>query len=152
MIRTLLIEDELQSREFIKQLAKDKAPFIDIVGEAASVDDAVRLIKELRPQLAIVDIQLQGRSAFDIFKEIPDFDFQLVFTTTFEHFAIPAIKLSAIDYILKPISHSEFKSAMDKVAKKAEGTLNPAEGKTDTKESIPGNDKLIIRDFKEIYV
>lgn len=152
MIRTILIEDELQSRDFIKQLVKDKAPFIEIIAETGSVDGAIKLINEKRPQLALVDIQLQGRSAFDIFKEIKDIDFQLVFITTFEHFAIPAIKLSAVDYILKPISPAEFKTAMDKVARRAEGTLDKAgEGATPRK-NISGSDKLIISDFKDIHV
>eukprot|EP01035_Chromulina_nebulosa_P059780 gene59780-81790_t len=63
-------KDEPQSREFIKSLISDTAPFIDLVGETGHVDEAVQLIGETQPGLVIMDIQLYGRSAFDVFKAI----------------------------------------------------------------------------------
>lgn len=149
MIRTLLIEDEPQSREMIKSMIRDTSPFIDVVDETGYVEEAVALIKKHQPRLVILDIQLYGRSAFDIFKEITDFDFNIVFITAFEHFAIPAIRLSAVDYILKPVSHIEFGAAMEKVRKK-EGlsgqTNNPY------KEPAAKINKVVLNDHKEIYL
>ncbi len=152
MIKTLLIEDEPQSREFIKSLISDTAPFIDLVGETGHVDEAVQLIGETQPGLVIMDIQLYGRSAFDIFKAIGNFDFQVVFITAFEHFAIPAIRLSAVDYILKPISPLEFKEAMQKVQRNA-GMEVGTQPVTTVKlpQGIRSN-KLVISDYKEIHI
>lgn len=151
MIKTLLIEDEPQSRNYIKKLAQDTAPFVDIVGETDNVDEAIALIKKMQPGLVILDIQLYGRSAFDIFKEIGNYDFQLVFITAFEHFALPAIKLSAVDYLLKPMSPIEFKAAMEKVYNRVkvhdEHTPHNA-----YKENEQSSNKLIISDYKEINV
>jgi two-component system, LytTR family, response regulator len=101
--------------------------------------------------LVIVDIQLYGRSALDIFKEIGDFDFQLVFITAFEHFAIPAIKLSAVDYLLKPISPAEFKEAMQKVQQRAGVQAVSSPART-LKEPADKSEKLIISDHEEMYV
>lgn len=151
MIKTLLVEDETQSRDFIKKLIADTAPFIEVVGETGSVDEAIQLIRETQPQLVILDIQLYGRSAFDIFKEIGEFDFQLLFITAFEHFAIPAIKLSAVDYLLKPLSPAEFKIAMDKVYSRANLYSSSATVALQ-KENLQINDKLLISDYKEIYL
>jgi two-component system, LytTR family, response regulator len=153
MIKTLLIEDEPQNRDYIKKLLKDTAPFIQLVGETGQVDEAIALIKQTQPQLVIVDIQLYGRSAFDIFKEIGEFSFQIVFITAFEHFAIPAIKLSAVDYLLKPISPAEFKEAMQKVQYRV-GLQKPAPytAAKYQKEFAGNGEKLIISDQKELYV
>lgn len=152
MIKTLLIEDEPQSREFIKSLISDTAPFVDLVGETGHVDEAVQLINQTKPGLVIMDIQLYGRSAFDIFKAIGDFDFQVVFITAFEHFAIPAIKLAAVDYILKPISPVEFKEAMQKVQRNmgTEAVALPANVQKPL--SDLRNNKLIISDYKEMHI
>lgn len=152
MIKTLLIEDELQSREFIKSLINDTAPFIELVGETGHVDEAVELINQTKPGLVIMDIQLYGRSAFDIFKAIGDFDFQVVFITAFEHFAIPAIKLAAVDYILKPISPLEFKEAMLKVQRNADIEVPaPAAFIQKPLTSVRSN-KLVISDYKEMHI
>lgn len=133
-------------------MISDTAPFIDLVGETGHVDEAVELINQTKPGLVIMDIQLYGRSAFDIFKSIGEVDFQVVFITAFEHFAIPAIKLSAVDYILKPISPLEFKEAMQKVQRNAGiEVVAPTAAVQKPSTSVRSN-KLVISDYKEMHI
>lgn len=133
-------------------MISDTAPFIDLVGETGHVDEAVQLINQTKPGLVIMDIQLYGRSAFDIFKVIGNFEFQVVFITAFEHFAIPAIKLSAVDYILKPISPLEFKEAMLKVQRNAGvEVVIPSAVIQKPLTGIRSN-KLVISDYKEMHI
>lgn len=146
-----MIEDEEQSRQFIKSMLQDHAPYIALEGETGEVDEAIRLIEELKPELLITDIQLHGRSAFEIFGETGNLDFQLVFITAFEQFAITALRLSAIDYLLKPISPVEFKTAMEKVKQRYEERqllLHRSLGK----ELTLSKEKLIVSDYKDIYI
>lgn len=150
-IRTLLIEDEEKSRQFIRSMLQDHAPFISLEGEAGDVDGAVELINNMKPELVITDIQLYGRSAFDIFRKTGNQDFQLVFITAFEEFAISALRLSAVDYLLKPVSPMEFKAAMEKVRLRYE-QMQFLMGKHTSKELVPSKEKLIVSDYKEIYV
>jgi len=142
-MKTILIEDEANSRTYIRSLIKDTAPFLDLVAEAGHVDEAVHLIREHQPELVMTDIMLYGRSAFDIFKSLGHHSFRLIFITAFKDFAIPALRLSAVDYLLKPVSPLDFAVTMERLKRSAA---------RDGREMLPQKRRLFIHDQKEIHI
>ena len=76
---------------------------MQVIGEASSVDQAIELIKKEKPELVFMDIQLADGTGFDILHQVQGINFDLIFATAFDQYAIKAIKYSAIDYLLKPI-------------------------------------------------
>ena len=84
-------------------MLREHCPQINIVGEADSVKTGLNVIAEQNPGLVFLDIELQSETSFEILEKLPEINFELVFTTAFDHYALKAIKFCAIDYLLKPI-------------------------------------------------
>lgn len=121
MIRSVIVEDEMHSRETLKNLLSEFCTDVEVAGAADSVLNAVNLIREAKPDLVFLDIELQTGTGFDVLSRLSDVHFDVIFTTAFEHYAIRAIKFSSIDYLLKPIDVDELQQAVEKVrAKKNE--------------------------------
>lgn len=114
MIKTILIEDDYVSLLVLKKMLQDVADDIEIIGEAQSFVDAVNLLKNNKPDLVFLDIQLFGGDSFSLLEAIDDIDFDIIFVTSHEEHALKAIKLSAIDYIVKPIRKNELIYALEK--------------------------------------
>ena len=113
MINAILVDDETYIRNSVSD--KLNAYFnneIEVVGEAESVKEAVALIEEKKPDLLFLDVQLKDGTSFDILNKIEDKNFDIIFITGFDNHAIKAIKVGALDYILKPIDDGEFKTAV----------------------------------------
>ena len=117
MIKAVIIDDEKNAREAIKQIVEKHFPDISIIGDADDVKTGVKLILETSPGLAFLDIKLPDGSGFDILKQLQEIDFSTIFITAYNEHAIKAFKFSAIDYLLKPIDIEEFKEAVNKVKK-----------------------------------
>lgn len=117
MIKTLIVDDETSNRENLQQLLQVYAPDVQICALSENVDDALRDIILHRPQLVFLDIQLHGRSGFDLLKQLGDIDFEIIFVTAYDQYGIQAIKFAALDYLLKPIDIDELKQAVDKARK-----------------------------------
>ena len=112
MQRVILVEDEIRSREFLQAVLQEHCPYLEIVATAGNVDDAVQAIRSLRPDLIFLDIELQTGTGFDVLAQIADVQPAVIFTTAYDHYAIKAIKFSAVDYLLKPIDVDELKAAV----------------------------------------
>jgi two-component system LytT family response regulator len=112
MQRVVIVEDEIRSREFLKAVLLEHCPGIEIVGLAGNVEEAVNTVRTLRPDLVFLDIELQTGTGFDVLMQIADIKPAVIFTTAYDHYAIKAIKFSAVDYLLKPIDVDELKSAV----------------------------------------
>lgn len=113
-MKALIVEDEFHSRETLKGFLREYCPEVELLEEAAQVEDAVFKISSLRPELVFMDIELQTGTGFDVLQRVSHLDFHLIFTTAFEHYAIKAIKFSSIDYLLKPIDREELQAAVQK--------------------------------------
>ncbi|MGD1894332.1 MAG: LytR/AlgR family response regulator transcription factor [Cyclobacteriaceae bacterium] len=118
MLRAVIVEDELHSREALKNLVAEYCPEVVIQGAAASVDEGVELINSLQPDLLFLDIALNIGTGFDLLEKIQERTFDVIFTTAYEHYALRAIKFSAIDYLLKPVDVEELIAAVRKVVEK----------------------------------
>ncbi|MFY0672715.1 MAG: response regulator transcription factor [Bacteroidia bacterium] len=113
-LKTLIVEDELPARKALKFELRTHCPEVDVISETGKVQEAIDLIEENEPDLVLLDIQLSDGSGLDVLKRVKRSDFHVVFTTAFSEFAMTAIKLSALDYLLKPIDGEELKNAIEK--------------------------------------
>jgi len=120
MIRTVVIEDEGHSRRMLLEMLHEHCNQINVVAEADSVKTGLAAIAEQKPQLVFLDIELKSETSFEILEQLPQIDFELIFTTAFDHYALKAIKFCSIDYLLKPIDLNELKITVAK----AEEQLN----------------------------
>ena len=115
MLRGLLIEDEQHVREELQQLiSKNFANEVSIVGEATSVKEGVKAILTHQPDLVFLDVDLGDGSSFEILSMLPEINFEIIFVTGYDSHAIKAIKLGALDYLLKPIDEDELTEAISK--------------------------------------
>jgi len=112
-MKVLVIDDERLARQELKKLLK-KHQEIEIVGEAANADEAVLLIKEKKPDLIFLDIQMPGKTGFELLEELDEVPI-VIFVTAYDEYAIKAFKVNALDYLLKPVEPKLLSSAIDKV-------------------------------------
>jgi two-component system, LytTR family, response regulator len=113
MIRTIIIDDEVKSRETIREMLRIYCPTVEVVALAGDVKSGILAIRKHNPELVLLDIRMPDGSGFDLLKQLPSIDFKIIFITAFEEYAIKAFKFSAIDYVLKPIDPDELQSAIE---------------------------------------
>lgn len=116
-LRTLVIDDEANARSAIKNMVQQLNLPIEIIGEASDVAEGLKKIAALQPELLFLDIQMPGKSGIELMQELNSDNIQVIFITAHQGFAIQALKLSAIDYILKPIDPIDLKEAVEKAVK-----------------------------------
>src|SRR5688572_2568588 len=113
-IKSIIVDDEPKSRNNLRDLLKEYCPQIEIIGEASSVAETLKLTKQKQPDLLFLDIEMPGGSGFDLLKSISNPGFEVIFVTAFDKYGIQAVKFCAIDYILKPIDILELSRAVEK--------------------------------------
>lgn len=117
MIRSVIVDDELESRNTIFSILQSYCKNIEVVGQAANVAKAFQLIHEVSPDVVFLDIQMPDGTGFDLLEKIKTIDFQIIFITAYDQYALKAIKCSALDYILKPVDPKQLITAVDKISK-----------------------------------
>ncbi|MCC5924604.1 MAG: response regulator transcription factor [Crocinitomicaceae bacterium] len=115
--KVFIVEDELHIQRALIQLLQDEHPQLEIVGTAESKEKAIPLIQELQPDLLFLDVQLPDGTGFDIMNEVDLKKLKIIFITAYSEYAIKAIKLSAVDYLLKPFLPDELTEAIQKAEK-----------------------------------
>ena len=100
MLKTVIIDDDYVSRMILKELLEKFLNNIDLVGEAASVQEGVDLIEKTEPELVLLDISLPDGTGFDLLDKVKKVDFKIIFITAYSEYAIKAFKYSAFDYIV----------------------------------------------------
>lgn len=118
-LRALLIDDEPNNLDNLASLLREYCPELSVVGTAASAEAGKTLLRQLEPELVFLDIQMPGQSGFELLRELPSIDFELIFVTAYDQYAIQAIRFAAVDYLLKPVSPDELRQAVDRAARKA---------------------------------
>lgn len=118
MIKTIIVEDEIAGQELLKKNISDNFPDCKIETIVDHVDKAIKEIDNIKPDLVFLDINIKGGTGFDILKHFNGRDFEVIFVTAFNNFAIQAIKEEAVDYLLKPINTSEFVTGVSKAIEK----------------------------------
>lgn len=123
-ITAVIVEDEIRNREFLKKLVEEFCPEVKVVALASTVEEAVAAINLHQPGIVFLDIELHSGSGFDVLQGVSKKNFNVIFTTAYDHYAVKAIKFSAVDYLLKPVDMEELQAAVKKVAEKMETTDN----------------------------
>lgn len=119
MIKTIIVDDEINAREFLEKLLIRYFPDKFLVLEKCkNVDEALIAIEKYNPELVFLDIQMPKKSGFELIKEVKQINFEIIFTTAHSQFAIDAIKINALDYLLKPINYIDLLSAIKRFDKK----------------------------------
>lgn len=118
MISAIIVDDEPGNIDVLKKMVMNFCENVEISGTASSVDEAIPLIKEKKPDLVFLDIEMPGKNAFDLIDYLSPVDFEIIFVTAFEHYALKAFRYSAIDYLLKPVNISELREAVKKAGKR----------------------------------
>ena len=122
MIRAVIIDDIAEARGVLKKDIQTYCSNIEVIGEAEGVVSGAKLIKELKPDLVFLDIQMQDGSGFDLLAILSDTKFKLIFTTASDQYAVKAFKFSAVDYLLKPIDPDELMAATQRIDAQNEPT------------------------------
>lgn len=115
MITAIIIDDIVQARATLKEDLKAYCPDVKVIGEAEGVVSGVKLLKKQQADILFLDIQMQDGSGFDLLEILPEINYQVIFTTASDAFAIKAFRFSAVDYLLKPIDPDELMEAVKKV-------------------------------------
>ena len=113
----IIIDDEKRARVSLTLLVKEFYPSLEIVAECENLPQGVKAIRKLKPNLVFLDIEMPGHSGLELldFFDENEINFEIIFTTAYNEYAVKAFKFSAIDYLLKPISFDRFIRAVDKV-------------------------------------
>lgn len=115
MINALIVDDETKAVVVLRKLLAEHSPEVKILGEASRVDKAIELIQEHKPQLIFLDIEMPGKSGFDLLEKIAERNFHVIFVSAHSEFALKAFRFSVTDYLLKPVGIEELKQAVKKV-------------------------------------
>ena len=122
-LKTVIVDDESDAVDFIFSIIGEYCPGLEVCGKAYDVKEGVEVIRNMKPDLVFLDVEMPNGTGFDLLTYFPDKEFDVVFITAFNHYAIKAIKFSAVDYILKPININEFIEAVNKVMQKRSNSM-----------------------------
>ncbi|MEO6819455.1 MAG: LytTR family DNA-binding domain-containing protein [Ginsengibacter sp.] len=114
MIRTIIIEDEPVSQEMLTLMLKRHPADITIIDTCSNPSDGIESITKHQPDLVFLDIQMPKMNGFEMLKKISIINFEVIFTTAYDQYAINAIKVSALDYLLKPVDDEDLTIAIEK--------------------------------------
>ena len=140
MIRTVLIDDETDSIKILQKLLGSYCPQVEVVGTAEGVETATMLIHATRPDLVFLDIEMMQGNAFDLLNRLQPINFQVIFVTAFDNYAVRAFRYSAVDYLLKPLDINRLVAAVEKVSGKFE------------KENVLAQMKMLLENLGSISV
>lgn len=161
-IRTIIVEDEFLNRRLIKTLVAKIDPGFKVVGEAIDVEEGLVLLNTFKPDLVLLDIQMPGGSGFDLLRINGKCDFEVVFITGFDEYAVQAFEFNALDYILKPIDSEKLTRALERVRARIENSISNVDslrrviksynnkGSVITKIPVHYNNSVVLLDVEEL--
>lgn len=113
-LQAIIIDDERHSCDALKMLLDKCCPQIQVAAICNSANEALIKIKELKPNLIFLDIEMPHMNGFQMLEQLSTVDFEIIFTTSYDQYAIKAFKYSALDYLLKPVDREELEKAVQK--------------------------------------
>ena len=140
-MKAIIVDDERLARQEMRKLLQH-FPEIEIVGEAANVDDALDQIEKVKPEVLFLDIQMPEKTGFDLLDELVEVP-QVIFTTAYDEFALKAFEVNAIDYLLKPVTLDRLRDALSK--------LNKPKSEEEDKGKMFQNNQVFIRDGEKCW-
>ena len=118
MIRSIVIDDEQHCVRSLLSDLQQHCPVIEVVEACSSAKEGMMAIKKLNPDLVFLDVEMPWMNGFEMLELLGDINFSIIFTTAHDEFAAKAFRISAVDYLLKPIDANDLKAAVQKVEKK----------------------------------
>lgn len=138
-----MIDDEFLNRKLITIMVNKLNPVFDIQGEAENIREGFNLINKVKPDVVFLDIKMPDGSGFDMLKQFDVIDFEVVFITGFDQYALKAFEFNALDYVLKPIDMDKFKVTLDKVQMRVKQNISGFEGLQKIIQSYEFKDAII---------
>jgi len=123
MITAIIVDDEPYSCESLATLIERYCPDVKLLDICYSGADALKAIKEQAPTLLFLDIEMPGMNGFEMLQQLPSINFSIIFTTSYDQYAIKAIKFSALDYLLKPVDREDLQIAVQKAMQSEKQSL-----------------------------
>jgi two-component system LytT family response regulator len=123
MITATIVDDEPDCSESLVMLLERYCPEIRVLDICYSAETAIQSIKEHTPQILFLDIEMPFMNGFELLEKLGDINFELIFTTSYDQYAIKAIRFSALDYLLKPVDREELQKAVQKAAQRNQHPL-----------------------------
>ena len=115
MIKAVIIDDEVHCLDTLSLLLKEYCPDVQIMEQCRSANKGLEAIEKYKPDLVLLDIEMPSMNGFEMLEQFSEIPFAIIFTTSYDQYAIKAIRFSALDYLLKPIDPNELVSAIKKV-------------------------------------
>ena len=153
-MRTVLVDDDTVARENLKTMLSIYAPQVKVVAEADGVKAGLACIREAKPELVLLDVEMKDGTGFDLLSFYGQLDFKVIFVTGHDAYAIRAFKISAIDYVLKPVDPDDLVSAL----KKAQQTADRNEQQIKVTNLVQNNrenfsnQKIVLKDAETVYL
>jgi two-component system, LytTR family, response regulator len=144
-LKAIIVDDERLARAELQKLLKEH-PEVEIIAEASNVDEAIEKIEELNPDLIFLDIQMPGKTGFDLLEELEKAP-HVIFTTAYDEYALKAFEVNALDYLLKPIEPNRLAEAIQKLK-----TVEEKEEQLNNARSLLGEkDQVFVKDGEKCW-
>ena len=150
LLKAIIVDDEQHCVDTLAAMLEKKfAESVSLLGTYNNADDAKQAIETLAPDLVFLDVEMPRKTGVDMLCEIKQIDFEIIFTTAYEQYALRAIKMNALDYLLKPFGIEELQEAINKcIEKRKQAHNNGAEGLAvflqNLKTALPENKRITI--------
>lgn len=148
--KTILIDDERLAREELKSLLKDYHE-IEIIDEAKNGEEGIERIKELKPDLIFLDINMPGMNGFEMIKHLEEIP-RVIFITAYDEYALKAFEVNALDYILKPVDPERMREAIQKLSSGEDDFVSSQQALTSRKDRVLSvKDRVFIKDGEKCW-
>ncbi|HEX6334072.1 MAG TPA: response regulator [Flavisolibacter sp.] len=143
-MRAILIDDERLARAELRKLLQE-FPEIEVVDEASNAEEGLQKIESHNPDLIFLDIQMPGKTGFDLLSEL-DHAPQVIFTTAYDEYALKAFEVNALDYLLKPVEPRRLADAVEKLKRSTQG------GSAEKVNGSPGENTSLLSENDQVFV
>src|SRR6478735_11256360 len=148
-MRAIIIDDERLARTELRKLLQD-FPEVEVVDEAANADEAINKIDTLQPDLVFLDIQMPGKTGFDMLAELERAP-HVIFTTAYDEYALKAFEVNALDYLLKPVEPKRLADAIQKLHLQEEREQGPMVPVNFNRSILSENDQVFVKDGERCW-
>ena len=118
MLKAIIIDDEANSRNALRQKLLHHCPEVNIIAECENGEEGIKAIEANKPDIIFLDVEMPRMNGFTMLQQLKEHNFEIIFITAYDHYAIKAIRFSALDYLVKPVEVSDLKTAVEKAAHK----------------------------------
>ena len=148
-MRAIIIDDERLARTELRKLLQEY-PEVEVVDEASNVEEGLQKIESHNPDLIFLDIQMPGKTGFDLLTEL-DHAPQVIFTTAYDEYALKAFEVNALDYLLKPVEPRRLADAVEKLKRAHSGGSTNGNGVPDNNSLLSENDQVFVKDGERCW-